>query len=112
MNGNSAEDRGSGLGWVVADAWTITRRTPLHWARQRGVFVLGLLSPVFTGTIAEWNPVSLTITATRELIGNPGVPQDGSWIAAHAQIMAVVWPLVLATVFLPLAVRRFCNLGC
>ena len=48
-----------------------------------------------------------TITATRELFGNPGVPQDGSWVAANAQLMAVVWPLALVAVFLPLAVRRY-----
>ena len=63
--------------------------------------------PGWLGTIAEWNPVSSTITATRELFGNPGVPQDSSWIAENAQLMAVVWPLALVAVFLPLAARRY-----
>ena len=28
--------------------------------------------PVWLGTIAEWNPLSATVTATRDLFGNPG----------------------------------------
>lgn len=80
------------------------------------VWPLGFVSSGFTspedmpgwlGTIAEWNPVSSTITASRELFGNPGVPQDGSWIAENAQLMAVVWPVALVAVFLPLAARRY-----
>ena len=83
------------------------------------VWPLGFVSSGFTspedmpgwlGTIAEWNPVSSTVTATRELFGNPGVPQGGSWIAENAQLMAVVWPLALVAVFLPLAARRYRDL--
>lgn len=83
------------------------------------VWPLGFVSSGFTspedmpgwlGAIAEWNPVSSTITATRELFGNPGVPQGGSWIAENAQLMAIVWPLVLVAVFLPLAARRYRDL--
>ncbi|HEX6423597.1 MAG TPA: ABC transporter permease [Acidimicrobiales bacterium] len=84
------------------------------------VWPLGFVSSGFTspermpgwlGAVAEWNPVSSTITATRDLFGNPGVAQDGSWVATNAQLMAVVWPLVLVAVFLPLAVRRYRGLG-
>jgi hypothetical protein len=83
------------------------------------VWPLGFVSSGFTspedmpgwlGTIAEWNPVSSTITASRELFGNPGVPQDGSWIADNAQLMAVVWPIALVALFLPLAARRYRDL--
>jgi len=66
--------------------------------------------PGWLGAVAEWNPVSSTVTATRELFGNPGVPEDGSWVAEHAPLMAVVWPLVLIAVFLPLAVGRYRDL--
>ena len=83
------------------------------------VWPLGFVSSGFTspedmpgwlGAIAEWNPVSSTITAARELFGNPGVTQGGSWIAENAQLMAVVWPLALLAVFLPLAARRYRDL--
>jgi ABC-2 type transport system permease protein len=82
-------------------------------------FPFGIISSVFTpphlmpdwlGTIAMWNPVSATAGAVRELLGTP-VPHGGSWIESHAMLMAVVWPLVITAVFLPLAVRRYQNLA-
>ena len=42
-------------------------------------FVAPELMPGWLGTIAEWNPLSSTVTATRELFGNPGWPAD-SWV--------------------------------
>lgn len=82
-------------------------------------FPFGMISSVFTpphlmpdwlGAIAMWNPVSSTANAVRELFGNP-VPSGGSWIEENALLMAVVWPLVITVVFLPLAVRKFQRLG-
>jgi ABC-2 type transport system permease protein len=62
--------------------------------------------PGWLGAVAEWNPLSATVAATRELFGNPGWGGD-SWIAQHALLMAVVWPLLLAATFFPLSVRRY-----
>ena len=62
--------------------------------------------PVWLGTLAEWNPLSATVTATRQLFGNPGVGGD-SFVARNAIQLAVLWPVVLTAVFLPLAVRRY-----
>ncbi|MFI8854183.1 ABC transporter permease [Streptomyces sp. NPDC053499] len=82
-------------------------------------FPFGMVSSVFTppsempdwlGAIAMWNPVSATANAVRELYGNP-LPSGGSWIEQHSDVMAVVWPLALTAVFLPLAVRRFQRLS-
>jgi ABC-2 type transport system permease protein len=82
-------------------------------------FPFGMVSSVFTppelmpgwlGTIAAWNPVSATATAIRELFGNP-VAAGASWPEQHALLAAIVWPLVITAVFLPLGVRRFRNLG-
>lgn len=82
-------------------------------------FPFGMVSSVFTpphlmpdwlGTIAMWNPVSSTATAIRELFGNP-VASGGSWIESHALLMAVVWPLIITAVFLPLAVRAYQRLS-
>ncbi|HET9608584.1 MAG TPA: ABC transporter permease [Acidimicrobiales bacterium] len=102
--------------WVGVYLGLVLRTPEAAVVVQILVWPLGFVSSGFTapehmpgwlGVVAEWNPVSSTITATRELFGNPGVPQDGSWVAANAQLMAVVWPLALVAVFLPLAVRRY-----
>ncbi|AVZ73719.1 multidrug ABC transporter permease [Streptomyces lunaelactis] len=74
------------------------------------IFVPPSSMPDWLGTVAAWNPISSTAAATRELFGNP-VAGDGSWIQEHALLMAVVWPLVMTAVFLPLAVRRFQRLS-
>ncbi|WP_419995928.1 ABC transporter permease [Streptomyces boninensis] len=82
-------------------------------------FPFGMVSSVFTppelmpgwlGAIAQWNPVSSTANAVRDLFGNP-VPQDGPWIQENATMMAVVWPIVITLVFLPLAVRKYQRLS-
>jgi ABC-2 type transport system permease protein len=79
------------------------------------VWPLGFLSNAFSdpgsmpgwlGTIAEWNPLSATVAATRELFGNPGWGGE-PWVAQHSLAMAVVWPLVLTAIFFPLAVARY-----
>ncbi|MGC0415438.1 ABC transporter permease [Embleya sp. AB8] len=74
------------------------------------VFTPPSMMPQWLGTVAMWNPVSSTANAIRELFGDPA-PHGGSWIEAHALPMAVLWPLVITAIFLPLAVRRFQGLG-
>lgn len=80
------------------------------------VWPLGFLSNAFVapgtmpgrlGAVAEWNPLSATIAAVRELFGNPAWEGGGSWAAEHAVELAVAWPVVLTAVFLPLSVRRY-----
>jgi ABC transporter DrrB family efflux protein len=73
-------------------------------------FVASSTMPAWLGTAADWNPLSSTVAATRELFGNPGASGD-SWITWHATLMAVVWPLVLLAIFAPLSVRRYRRLG-
>ena len=67
--------------------------------------------PPWLGAISEWNPISSTVSATRELFGNPGASAAGSWITENAMLMAVVWPLLIVVVTLPLAVRRYQSLS-
>jgi ABC-2 type transport system permease protein len=69
-------------------------------------YVAPELMPGWLGAIAAWNPLSATVTATRELFGNPGWP-PGSWPAEHALELALAWPLLITAVFLPLCVRRY-----
>ncbi|WP_192771849.1 ABC transporter permease [Plantactinospora soyae] len=62
--------------------------------------------PGWLGFLAEANPLSATVSATRELFGNPGWGGD-SWLRQHAVAMAVGWPVLLIGIFLPLSVRRY-----
>ncbi len=73
-------------------------------------FIAPELMPTWLGTLAEWNPISSTITATRILFGNPGVPTSG-WPAEHAIQLAILWPLVITAITLPLAIRAFQRLS-
>ena len=73
-------------------------------------FVAPELMPGWLGVIADWNPLSATVTGTRELFGNPG-SGGGSWVAEHALGMAVAWPAALVAVFLPLSVRQYRHLS-
>lgn len=91
----------------------------LLMAVQILVWPLGFLSNTFAspatmpgllGAIAEWNPLSATVAATRELFGNPGWGGDG-WAARHALVLAVLWPALITAVFLPLSVLRYRRLG-
>lgn len=79
------------------------------------VFPLAMVAETFVPTevipdwlapVAEWNPLSATVLACRELFGNTTVVGE-SWVAQNALLMAVVWPLVLLAVFVPLALRRY-----
>jgi len=73
-------------------------------------FIAPELMPGWLGTLAALNPLSSTITATRLLFGNPGVTSDG-WLTDHAILMAVLWPVVITAITLPLAVRAYRNLS-
>ncbi len=73
-------------------------------------FVAPELMPGWLGAVAEWNPLSSTITATRSLFGNPGADPSG-WIGEHAMLMAIMWPVVITALTLPLAVRTFQRLS-
>lgn len=70
------------------------------------VFAPPDLMPGWLGAVAAWNPVSSTATAIRELFESPPVA-SGYWIEDHAVVAALLWPLLIAVIFLPLAVRRY-----
>ena len=64
--------------------------------------------PTWLRTLAEWNPVSALVQATRELWGNtPPAPADAAWPLQHAVPMTVFWCALMIAVFAPLAVRAF-----
>lgn len=74
------------------------------------VFVPPEAMPGWLGPIAEFNPVSATVAAARDLFGNPGT-HGTSWAVDNATLLAVAWPVALLLVFAPLAVRRYRTLG-
>jgi ABC-2 type transport system permease protein len=74
------------------------------------VFVDPATMPAWLGTLAEWNPLSATASAVRQLFGNPSFHGE-SWIMQNAIPMAVVWPVLIVVIFLPLSVRTFRRLG-
>ncbi|MFE2562013.1 ABC transporter permease [Streptomyces sp. NPDC059352] len=99
--------------WIGIFLALVAGRAELVTAVQILVWPVGFLSNAFAspesmpgwlGTVVEWNPMSATATAVRELFGNPG-GEPGHITAA------VMWPLVLLAVFFPLAVRKFGRLG-
>ncbi|MGC4747008.1 ABC transporter permease [Micromonospora sp. DT201] len=73
-------------------------------------FVSPATMPGWLGAIAEWNPLSATVGAIRELFGNPGWGGD-SWAVQHYPTMAVVWPIVLVVIFLPLSMSKYRSLS-
>jgi ABC transporter DrrB family efflux protein len=105
--------------WVGIHLALVLKSPESVMALQILVWPLGFFSSAFAspesmpgwlGAIAEWNPLSATAAAARELFGNPGVGGE-SWMAQHAIPMAVVWPLVLVAVFFPLSVRAYARLS-
>jgi hypothetical protein len=73
-------------------------------------FVAVSTMPAWLGVIALWNPLSSTVTAARQLFGDP-VGAHSSWITSHAIIMAAAWPLLLIAVFFPLSLHRYQHLS-
>ncbi|MDT0269512.1 ABC transporter permease [Streptomyces sp. DSM 44915] len=105
--------------WIGVYLALVAGRPELVQTVQILVWPLGFLSSAFVspdtmpgwvGALAEWNPMSATAGAVRELFGNPAW-SGGSWAAQHPAPLAVLWPLVLLATFVPLALRRFARLG-
>ncbi|WP_030679998.1 ABC transporter permease [Streptomyces sp. NRRL B-1347] len=102
--------------WIGIYLAMVAGRPELVVAVQILVWPVGFFSNAFAvpetmpgwlGAAVEWNPMSATATAVRDLFGNaPGTPTT-TWAATHAELLAIVSPLALVAVFLPLAVRRF-----
>ncbi|MFF8670265.1 ABC transporter permease [Streptomyces sp. NPDC015242] len=70
-------------------------------------FVAPSTLPTVLRWAAEWNPLSATVQAARELFGNPGLAATGSWPAQHPVLVSLTWSVVIAVVCRTLAVRRY-----
>jgi ABC transporter DrrB family efflux protein len=100
------------LGLVIKGPESVVTVQILVWPVTflSNTFVAPGTMPGWLGTIAEWNPLSSTVAATRELFGNPTWGGD-SWVAEHALLTAIAWPVLLIAIFFPLSVRRFQRLS-
>ncbi|WP_030354484.1 ABC transporter permease [Streptomyces scopuliridis] len=109
--------------WIGIQLAMVAGRPEMVQAVQILVWPVGFLSnaiatpesmPGWLGAVVEWNPMSATATAVRDLFGTPGGGAGataGSWAAEHAGTLAVLWPVALLALFFPLAVRRFGRLS-
>ena len=73
-------------------------------------FAASQTMPAWLGFIAEANPLSATIYATRDLFGNPGA-DNTSFVAQNAGLLAIAWPVLIIAIFAPLAVHRYRRLS-
>ncbi|MFI1110085.1 MULTISPECIES: ABC transporter permease [Streptomyces] len=70
-------------------------------------FVAPSTLPTVLRWAAEWNPLSATVQAVRELFGNPGVVDGGPWPTQHPVLVSLTWSIVIAVTARALAGRRY-----
>lgn len=64
--------------------------------------------PTWLQTIADWNPISATVAACRQLFGNPGAPlPNAAWPLQHAVATSLGWSALLLLIFAPLSMWRY-----
>jgi ABC-type multidrug transport system permease subunit len=63
--------------------------------------------PGWLQAVTNWNPVSATVQAIRQLFGNTGAMQATAWPMQHAAWVSLGWSLVILAIFAPLCVRRY-----
>ena len=57
--------------------------------------------------VAEWNPISAMVAATRTLFGNPtALPDSAPWPLEHPVLAALSWCLAILAVAVPLTLWR------
>ena len=101
--------------WVGIMLGIALRGSSAAMAVQILIWPIGFLSnafvstesmPAWLGAISQWNPLSATAAAVRELFGNPtGV--TGGILSTHAVLLAALIPLAITAVFLPLSARAY-----
>jgi ABC-2 type transport system permease protein len=101
------------IGLTVKNAQSVTMVQVLVWpvGFLSSAFVATSTMPDWLGTVAQWNPLSATATASRALFGNPDPSATATWIGTHAGLAALIAPLVLTAIFLPLSAHRFRTLS-
>ena len=79
---------------------------PLTFLSSAFVPIAGLSSGL--RTLAEWNPISSVIAATRTLFGNPtAIPDNPALPLQHPVISSLIWCAALLAIAVPLAIWRY-----
>ncbi len=66
--------------------------------------------PRWLQLIAEWNPLSATTAAGRNLFGNPNpMAENPSWPMLHPELASIIGSLAIIAIFAPLAIHRYKN---
>jgi ABC-2 type transport system permease protein len=67
--------------------------------------------PSWLQPVAEWNPISSTVLALRELFGNPtgyeGHPAPTAFPMEHPVVTSLAWSALILVIFVPMAVRKY-----
>lgn len=63
--------------------------------------------PTVFKVIAEWNPLSALVEATRQLFGNNAEVTSTAWPLQNPVIASLIWMAVILAIFVPLAVRQY-----
>lgn len=96
------------IGYRAASVESVAFVQILVWpvAFLSSVFVDPASMPTWLGAVAELNPVSATATTVRDLLGTVSWPSQllPSGLSAA---LALIWPVGLTAIFLPLAARSF-----
>jgi ABC-2 type transport system permease protein len=87
-----------------ADAATFGWLFPMTFLANTFVPIEGL--PFWLKPVADWNPMSATVAATRQLFGNP-TSVATVWPLQHPVTASVLWSVALIAVFAPLATHRY-----
>lgn len=89
-----------------ADRIGMTVFLPLSFVGNTFVPMQGL--PGWLQAVTNWNPVSATVAATRDLFGNTGTAAvSAAWPVQHAALVSLGWSLLILAVFVPPCVRRY-----
>jgi len=107
------------LSWMMA-VIGLSVRTPEVFGNISfmATFPLTFIANTFVSTenlpgplkvIAEWNPVSSIVQASRQLFGNigAGTPEPDALPLRYPVAASLIWIAVLLLVFIPLAIRRY-----
>ncbi len=107
------------ISWVMAYVGLLVRSPEVvNNASFMVIFPLTFIANTFVPSenlpgvlraIAEWNPVSSVVQASRELFGNinPSVATPEAWSLQHPVLYTLIWSSVIVAIFVPLAVRQY-----
>lgn len=107
------------ISWVMAYVGLIVRSPELfNNASFIVIFPLTFIAntfvpidnfPTVLKVIAEWNPISSTVQAVRELFGNtnPMAPAPDAWPLQNPVVYTLIWVVLFLVIFVPLSVRKY-----